>query len=358
MVDIPALTRQVQHNCDVSDARHAGIYSICGLAMRLRDLFKWEHDLPPWQESDSGDVLEWIGVKESCWERLADSDYEQLAAGDTDFDPFDSEAINSVLIPVGFYYGGGYAHSLKPTFFLALIQQRIEIEGTPVYLLGRELARDLLTLPAMIQNGQVVLRREAARLHLWDKLLYLKPSGKKALNLALQALGVSGEGTEALHQHLDLIMETQTDLYARHEIGELYDVGFPADVWRQMIGDFPHTPVELLLRSLKDILADTHPSGALGHTIAHRNRAALGLYMAFFDGLMKQLCPTLTAAFDQFITTNRWEAIHQAAAESRRRAMDQAERLMAIYNHANARGDLPEAERQIVSEMRAKKLIR
>ncbi len=63
-------TNGVRFNCDVTDAKHAGIYSVCGLVMRLRDLYKWEHRLPPWQEDASDKVLEWIGEKETHWETL------------------------------------------------------------------------------------------------------------------------------------------------------------------------------------------------------------------------------------------------------------------------------------------------
>ena len=62
MIDIEDIIRQVLHNCNLSDSRHAGLYSICGLAMRLRDLYKWENGLAPWIEKDSTEILKWIGL--------------------------------------------------------------------------------------------------------------------------------------------------------------------------------------------------------------------------------------------------------------------------------------------------------
>ena len=59
-----SITDQVLENCTISDSRHAGLYSICGLALRLRDLYKWEKGLDPWVEKDSSEVLEWNGVIE------------------------------------------------------------------------------------------------------------------------------------------------------------------------------------------------------------------------------------------------------------------------------------------------------
>ena len=63
------LIRQVLQNCDISDAYHSGLYSICGLALRLRDLYKWEQGLDPWDERDSSEILDWIESKENKWER-------------------------------------------------------------------------------------------------------------------------------------------------------------------------------------------------------------------------------------------------------------------------------------------------
>ena len=84
-INIDDITRQVQHNCDISDAQHAGLYSICGLALRLRDLYKWENRLPPWVEKDSAEILDWIDARENRWEKLADMKPADLAIGDHRF---------------------------------------------------------------------------------------------------------------------------------------------------------------------------------------------------------------------------------------------------------------------------------
>ena len=73
------IIRQVRRNCDISDAQHAGLYSTCGLALRLRDLYKWEHGLNPWEEKDTSEILDWIGEKEALWEKLFEAPYADLA---------------------------------------------------------------------------------------------------------------------------------------------------------------------------------------------------------------------------------------------------------------------------------------
>jgi hypothetical protein len=52
MIAIETITNQVLLNCNIADSQHAGLYSICGLALRLRDLYKWENGLDPWIENE------------------------------------------------------------------------------------------------------------------------------------------------------------------------------------------------------------------------------------------------------------------------------------------------------------------
>ena len=71
MLELDPIIAQVKENCDIADANHAGLYSICGLAMRLRDLYKWDMGLEAWMEGSSSEVLAWIGEKERKWDKLA-----------------------------------------------------------------------------------------------------------------------------------------------------------------------------------------------------------------------------------------------------------------------------------------------
>jgi len=53
----PTLIEEVRLNCDIASAGQAGHFSLCGLLMRLRQLYKWEHGLAPWVEPRSGSRL-------------------------------------------------------------------------------------------------------------------------------------------------------------------------------------------------------------------------------------------------------------------------------------------------------------
>ncbi|MBW2107619.1 MAG: hypothetical protein JRI36_02980, partial [Deltaproteobacteria bacterium] len=67
MDDMRRLVDQVLKNCDISDSIHAGLYTVCGLALRLRDLYKWEKQLAPWEDGASSEILGWNEQKEHTW---------------------------------------------------------------------------------------------------------------------------------------------------------------------------------------------------------------------------------------------------------------------------------------------------
>ena len=311
-MDHTALISRVQRNCDISDARHAGLYSVCGLALRLRDLYKWDQGLAPWTEGVPAAVLEWIDARETRWSALEAEDYLPVPVNGRTFDPFDTPAVNDALAPSGLFYGAGYAYSLKPSFFLSEIVSIERVNGAPMIQLGTELARDLLTIPAMTQDGQIVLRRESARMYLWDQIMYLKPSGRPALDRALQAFGKGGTDTEHLRRHLDDLLERVQELYVYHELGEIRDEMFDRDIWRALIAEFPHSPVELLVRSVKDLLADTGADGTLRRILHKRDPVSLGMFVAFFDGLGRDLFPELRVAYSLFASSDDWSVIEEA----------------------------------------------
>lgn len=341
------LIRQVKGNCDISDAKHAGVYSICGLALRLRDLFKWENHLDPWVEKDSGEVLEWIGAKEELWENLYEHEYRHLSLNGNTFDPFDTKNINEFLIPEGFLYGGGYAHGLKPTFFLAAIEEKLTIGSLDVFILGREFARDLLTLPALSQNDQVLFRKDSARLFFWDQLFYMKKSGHPFLGYAISRCGIDKSKPQYLQKNMDYLMNLYQDTYLYHEIGEIKDKDFDRNLWREIIAAHPQSVVEYFARTVKDLLADTNAHGTLQHMVHDRNDVSLSLYAAFFDGLARSIFPELRIAFTCFYKSGDWEEIEMAISTGYDRARHCKDIIINIYQEGLDREDIRWTEKKI-----------
>jgi hypothetical protein len=347
MIEIDTFARQVLKNCEISDAQHAGLFSICGLALRLRDLYKWENDLNPWEEKDSSEILDWIAAKEQLWEKLAEKKYTDLSIGGKHYNPFNTAEINAVLEPHGILYGAGYAYSLKPTFFLAAIKNKSQTGGYTVYTLERELARDLLTLPVLSQDNLILLRTESARLFLWDQIAFVKKSGRPALRFALEHCGLKKQDSEALRHQMPTILAAQKDNFIYHEIGEMKDSTFDRVIWRELIAAFPHSPIELLVRAVKDLLADTTQYGTLCYLMRNRKTAALGFYVAFQNGLIKELFPELRAAFRDFTKTRDWRIIEEAVATGYRNAENFTEKIVHIFQTGKQNQQMQWAKNEI-----------
>ena len=339
MLNIDDITHQVLHNCDISDAYHAGRFSICGLALRLRDLYKWEKGLPAWEESDPAEVLEWIEAKENKWENYPEKGFEELIINGRAFDAFDTVGINAILNPHKVFYGAGYARSLKPTFFLADIAEKTNLGGNMIYTLGRELARDLLTIPALTQDDCVILRQESARLFIWDSIFYIKKSARPALKFALDCCGLKDHQPKALQPHLTKILAALRETYIYHEIGELHDTDFDRDIWREVIAAYPYSPVEYLARAVKDLLADTNDYGTLRYITKKRKTAALAFYAAFLDGLAKEFFPEFLTSFQEFSRTSDWEVIDQAVAGGYSTAKKHAALITDLYREGVRKND-------------------
>jgi hypothetical protein len=351
--DLDSIVSQIQRNCSISDSRHAGLYSICGLALRLRDLYKWEKGLDPWVERESSEILEWIASKEEQWGDLLELDFSELIIDGSRYDPFDSTGINGLLNPQGYFYGAGYVHSLKPSFFMGVLEDVKQVDGHTVYILGREFARDLLTIPALSQDNCIVVRQESARLFLWDLILFTKKSGQKALNFGLKNYGVKRKDSEAIQRNLARISAAETETYLYHELGELRDTVFESNIWKEIIATFPHTPIELVARSVKDLLADTNEFGTLRHIVEKRKAASLGFYVAFFDGLRKELFPELPRAFEEFATTLNWQVIEEAIAIGYKTAKGYAQSLNSIFRKGKQKNDMQWVEREIEKHLLA-----
>ena len=150
-----------------------------------------------------------------------------------------------------------------------------------------------------------------------------------------------------MQQHLPAILAAQKDNYIYHEIGELSDATFDPKTWRELIAAFPHSPVELLARALKDLLADTHPSGTLHHLIENQKFAGLGFYAAFLDGMLKELFPQLREAFIQFTQTGNWRIINDATTKGHQHAKNVAAEMIELYQTGKNKNQLQWAKEQI-----------
>ncbi len=347
-MEVFSFLKTVQHNCDISDARDNGIYSICTLVLKLRNLYKWEHGLEPWQEPDSPVLLEWIGAREEYWETLQDKEFLPIPVNGESVDPFLLSTINARLSPDNQVYGAGYGRSMKAVFFIAEILEEKEVEGKPVLILGKEKARELSSPFAMLQDGIIYIRREPLRFYFWDQIQEMSPSCRVSMQQALAGYGfLKGDYSldrKRLIAGFDAMIDRETDIFIYHEVGESQKLPLGSDVLKKIISLYPASALELVARAVKDVLADTHPGGLVKYIIDHEKRSSLGFYISFLDGMRKHLCPELRDASMLFWENGDWSVIEKARQKCSRKNEEIAALLQQISRRLES-GESPDSIR-------------
>ncbi len=326
--------KTVKHNCDISDARDNGIYSICTLVLKLRNLYKWENGFEPWQEPDSPVLLDWIAAKEDYWETIQGKSYSNVPINGKEVDPFQLPMINEHLSSGNHLYGAGYGRSLKAVFFIAEVLEDRLVEGCQALILGKEKARELSSPFAMLQDGVIYIRKEPMRFFFWDQIQEVNSSSRIAMQQALACYGLIEDtcsfNREKLIEVFDAIIDQELEIFIYHEVGESQENSLNSEVLQKIISAFPASPLELVARAVKDILADTHPKGLLGHILTMEKKSSLGFYVSFLDGMRKHLFLEISEASQQFWKSGNWSLIEKARQESRIKNEEIACRLQEL----------------------------
>jgi hypothetical protein len=298
-----SLLKTIQHNCDISDARDNGIYSICTLVLKLRNLYKWENGLEPWDEPDSPVLLDWIEAKEEYWETINTEPYSPIPLNGKTIDPFQLPVINKYLSADNHAYGAGYGRSMKAVFFMAEILEDRLVEGCPTLILGKEKARELSSPFAMLQDGVIYIRKDPMRFFFWDHIQEISGACRIAMQQALAAYGLMKDGCtldrKKLIRVFDEIVEEELEIFIYHEVGESQENLLNSKVLKKIITAFPASALELLARAVKDVLADTHSKGLLSHIVAMEKKSSLGFYISFLDGMIAAKLLEISQRLDQ-----------------------------------------------------------
>lgn len=329
----PPLLQNIQHNCDISDARDHGVYSMCTMVLKLRNLYKWENGLQPWEEPAAAELLDWIEVKENYWATIAGEAFSPLLLAGKALNPLQLEEINGALAGTMLVYGAGFGRSMKTIFFLAETIERREIEGCPVIILGKEFAREMASPFAMVQDGLILIRKESLRFFLWDQIQEVRSSCRNSIHQALRTYSVFKDGLldqELLKAALDTIVEKEMNLFVYHEVGEILQTTLNSEALQMIVGHFPGTVIEFVGRAVKDLLADTHPHGLLAYLTREQRESSLGFYLSFADGLRQRLFPEIMAAWQQFLADRDWRHVEQARIACWDRNQALAEQIQAI----------------------------
>jgi hypothetical protein len=327
------LLDDIKYNCDVSDARFWGFFSICGLLMRYRDLFRSEKRLKPWSEVDQKEIMSWIAAKEACWPELELAEFRDLSIGGRTYHPFDVAAINQALAKQQLIYGAGYGIFMKPTFFLAELRSLQEVSGLTVYTSGGEHVRDLFSAPGMAQGTTIFLRLEPLTMLLLYKFSELNKRRITALEDAFARYGLGDRQLldDGFHKRLERMAEAYADVLLCHEIAEARE---DVPEWKELLAHAGGRDVELYLRAIKDLVADTSDHGPYRRIIDTRDRGALSLTVALLEGYGKVLFPEIREAYEVFSGNEEWAAVEQVRAAGYERFREQRDGIVELYRNA------------------------
>ena len=300
----------VQKNCHISDARHGTDYGLCTYLMKMREYFRWEQGLGFQARLENDAVGDWLTEREALWNSLVEEEFAPLPLAGGMFDPFEVDAINRQLEPLGLVYSAGYGAKNKPLFFLGQLE-RHETPGTvSVWVAGRELARDLTSPAAMNQGERIFIRRESFRRLLWEKLetwRWHRPDN--ALGRAFACYDFELD----LEAALDAMVEKELNAVLLHEQGE-YQVGCEVgESWNDMVMDVAYTPAELMARAIRDHWADCRVT--LPDLINQGDEASIHFYLGGLNGMRKTLFPRLLQAYEQWSVDHDWQSLASAAEQ-------------------------------------------
>jgi hypothetical protein len=327
----------IKFNCDVSDAQYWGFFSICGLLIRYRDLYRSEKGIAFSAEIKREEIGAWIQAKESAWPHLEECSFRELRLDGYRYDPFDLAGINRQLVPRGLIYGAGYGMYMKPTFFLARLASVREIEGLTVYTSNSELVRDLFTAAGMMQGTSIFLRLEPLTMLLTGRFGSLNAHHASSLDDAFSHYGFHHKQLmdNAVEERLAHIALRYSDVILHHELAEARE---HVPEWKDILQTAGDRKAELFVRAIKDLIADTSPRGPFQRIIEDRDRGALSLSLALAEGFSKILYPEMQEAYRQFLGSGDWSLIESARAKGYDRFLLLRSAVIELF-HGNTSDD-------------------
>ena len=151
----------------------------------------------------------------------------------------------------------------------------------------------------MTQGNTIFIRRESLKRMLWERLeTWNWNQPDNALGRALQFYDFNNDLDNALEQ----MTEAELQAMLLHEIGEIKAGELLGEAWEELLVKLPHSKAEIMLRALRDHLADslsTFPS-----LIEQQNEASIHFYMGNLNNMRKHLYPGLQTAYEQWLESN------------------------------------------------------
>jgi Family of unknown function (DUF6866) C-terminal domain/Family of unknown function (DUF6866) N-terminal domain len=326
-LNLGALLNTVQKNCHISDAQFAGDLTMCIFLLRMRELYRWENDIPLSQNMPNREVGDWMNARSQLWEQIETDPYVPLPLPSGEVDPFEVKRANRELNPLGLVYSGGYGGQCKPHFFLGRLDRVEEHHGHTVYVSGCEYARDLEAPPGMMLDSTVFVRTEALRRWLWERYeeWCWNPQRNEAMGRAVACYPFDAAPEDAL----TAMTQNETEAVILHELGEARADAELGAGWPAMLTDVLRSRAEIVVRAVRDLYADC--LSTLPGLLEMDRPACLHFYFANFGGLRRRLFPELAEAYGKWAEGGSPAALGDVARAGRERWDRTAREIMALH---------------------------
>lgn len=320
------LLSAVRRNCAISDALHAGEYTLCVYLLKMREYFRWEKGYPFSCSLPNAEVGNWLREREQLWESLEHEPFAALPIDGDEHDAFETERINAILNGHGLVYSAGLGQYGRPHFFLGQLEERQAHAQFTVLISAKEFARDLAAPPAMTLGRTIFVRRESLRRMIWEKIEEWRwnkldnPMGR-----AIAGYDFDGAPDSALDQMTD----DQIAALLWHEVGEVMAGERLGPDWEEMLAALPRSRVEISLRGIRDHLAD---SLSTLPTLLEVDRAAtLHFFFATLTPMRKAQAPRLLLAYGDWHRTRATAALRDYIPEAQTHWQDLTRRVLQLH---------------------------
>lgn len=324
-MDINQLASTVQLNCHISDARHAGNYTLCIYLLKMREFYRWENNFNFSDTLSKDDIGCWLTEREALWQDIEDDEYHDIAIADQELGPYESASINDLLSAEDLVYSAGYGVKNKPHFFLAELESRDTVNGYTIHISGKEFARDLTSPPAMSQGNDIYIRRESFRRMIWertDEWRWNRP--ENAMARAIRCYDFDDD----IEQALTAMSDNELESAVLHEIGEI-QAGRKLDGWQSMMNDVTFTQAEIMARAVRDHYADALHT--LPTLIETNNQASIHFYFANLTNMRKHIYPSLLTAYNRWCEDNDIDDMKDTIASSLNHWRDLAQQMLDLH---------------------------
>ncbi len=302
----PEFLETVNYNCDVSDAQYWGYFSICTLLLRLREFFKVEKNLAPWDRINNEEIIPWIDKKESIWKELENKCLITVKINGKSYSPFNVNEINNIIVNDGFVYGAGYALFMKPSFFVGRIKNHEKIEGYDVYFIEKELARDLFSSPGMSIGKTIFIRITDIKFRIWDAVQNWFNKKTKIYEFILSRYQHPSTWSYP-YENFYNIVDKYCKIVLYHELSEQEEA---ISEWGEIIKNCNNSKTEHILRGIQDLIADFSEKGPLNRAIIEKDKELLCLYLVGQKPYQKKMLTNTIAQIEKALENENWEKIN------------------------------------------------